>query len=242
MRKTIYVVCVDGYFPELCKLTIPNIKAYAERIGSNICLIEDRVFPDFPPTYEKLQVFKRSIENRDDYSILIDADMMISPLFDDVAKIVPLDHLGLNMRYEANALFEKDDYFERDGRNIGVVTHFLVVPKRCLDALVPLEMEAKEALGRTKRPFIIDEYCVSRNVARFGLKTTSIHPSNKTQNLIRHLDVTTKNRGSILGEAVSIVNEFKTHAKMLEIGSVEMGGIKSITPGTSPEVSSQEVS
>jgi hypothetical protein len=93
--KTVWTVVVDDYFPQLCEITLPNLAAYAKRIGADFQIITERLNPSFPPTYEKTQIWDRGIES--DWNILIDADMLISPTFWDVTEIVPEDHVGMYM-------------------------------------------------------------------------------------------------------------------------------------------------
>ena len=170
--KTVYVVRVDNYFPELCELTFPWISRYADRIGARMEVIEDRRFPEFPPTYEKLQIYERGKSN--DWNILIDADMLVGPDFPDATQITPIDRIGLFMQYDASLLFEADQYFARDGRRFGIVSNLLAVHKTCHDFWTPLDYGFQEAKNRTKRVHIVDEFCLSRNVARFGLKTAGL--------------------------------------------------------------------
>jgi hypothetical protein len=188
MKIEIFVVRVDDYLPELCAITLPRIEAYANRIGAKFTLISTRKYPEFPPTYEKLQVYELGKNN--DYNILLDADIVLADDFEDITKNVPLNGVGFWHEYRASGLFAPDQYFFRDNRNVGVATNMLVVPRACHDIFTPLEIDAEEAKKRTNRWFIIDEYCISRNLAKFGIKYTSCLTR---EDKFLHLNVTTDN-------------------------------------------------
>jgi len=183
MKKVLYTVCVDDYFPELCEITFPNLRAYADKIGAEHHIIRDRKYPGFPPTYEKLQVHELGKYN--DWNILIDADAMIHPQMWDVTEKIPKDHVGFHAGFEAHYLFKKDPYFLRDGRNRGVSANFLVSHAWCHDFWTPLEFGWDVAESRTERNHIVDEYCLSRNLAKFGLKWTGVLESYQ-QHLFQH--------------------------------------------------------
>ena len=205
--KTVWTVVVDDYFPQLCEITLPNIEAYAKRIGADFKLITERLNREYPPTYEKVQVWERGIDS--DWNILVDADMLIHPSFWDVTEIVPQDSVGMYMAFDCSSLFpiEDDPYFKRDGRKLGVASNFLVVPDSCHDFWTPLNKPAAKVLPRLKRQFIVDEYCFSRNVASYGLKTAGIARPEKQE--LMHLDVTTSgdNKEKLLREAREFVAE-----------------------------------
>lgn len=206
MVKCLYVVSVDNYFPELTQYTLRNLEAFASKINSDFSVIDERKFPEYPPTYEKLQIFELGKAN--DYNILVDADSMFHKDMEDPTLLVPPDHFGSFMQFDASLLFEPDEYFFRDGRRIGVASTFMVVPRALHDIWTPLEFSVEEARERTKRWFIIDEYCISRNVARFGLKSTGLL-GDEFQHLLKHFDVNSKtpDRDAVVEEARKFYEE-----------------------------------
>lgn len=206
MKKTVYTVCVDNYFPELTRYTLPNIAKFAARIGAGFQVIRDRKYLDFPPTYEKMQVHELGRDN--DWNILIDADCMVSPKLPDPT-LMPPEIVAFYMEFDASLLFEADEYFLRDGRKLGVSTNFVVSSRMCHDLWAPLEFSAEVAKTKTQRWFIVDEYCVSRNLARYGLKRTGTM-GEEDNSLFRHFDVTTLNidRNQIVEEAKRLSEEW----------------------------------
>jgi hypothetical protein len=206
--KAVYVVRINNYFPELCEITIPLIKNYAKKIGAEFVEITERKFPDFPPTYEKLQIYELGKNN--DWNILSDADNLIHPNAVDLTAYLKPDHVGYFSGFDANNMFEMDKYFERDGRNLGMATGWVMSSNLTHDLWTPLEFGWEEARKRTKREFIIDEYCLSRNLAKFGLKFTGLNFSKAIWDQFPHLGVEEEpDRKAIVEKAKNIVKEWK---------------------------------
>ena len=196
MNKALWIVTVDNYQPDLCQLTLPNLEAYAKRIGAEFHVIKDRAWPLVSPTYEKLQVHKLGKDY--DWNLILDADMFVDDTMSDPTTIVPDTMVASWMCYDAAVQFPCDAYFYRDARKLGVSTSFIVVPKSCHDALTPFDGDEVERAASIKRPFILDEYCVSRNVARYGLKYCGIL-SDLQNPPFRHLNSTSGHDSCING-------------------------------------------
>jgi len=189
MRKALWTVCVDHYAPSVTQYSIPILRAYAQKIGAEFNIITERKFPDWPATYEKLQIFKDGTPY--DQNILIDADFLLSPSLPDLTQRVPAGHIGYYMGFDASLLFAPDPYFLRDGRRLGVSTNFMIADRWCHDVWTPLEFNFQEAQKLTSREFILDEYCVSRNIARYGMHVTGLMETEEADRLTKHLDWTT---------------------------------------------------
>ena len=174
MKKTIHLLNVDNFFPEMWELTLPRIQAYASRIGADVQIISERKNPDFPPTYEKTQIYELGKDS--DWNILIDADVIVSPTAPDLTNLPwsRPDTVLFGSNFQASQWFAADQYFLRDGRNIGIASSMMVVPFTCHDFWTPLEFGYDVASTRTRRQHILDEYCFSRNLARYGLKFNGI--------------------------------------------------------------------
>lgn len=157
------------------------MKYYANRIGANFHIISQRKYPDYPVTYEKLQIFElgRAMEN--DWNIFVDSDALIHPETIDFTEFLNKDtvlHNGYDM---ANVRWKYDEYFKRDGRNIGSCNWFTIASDWCLDLWHPLDIPwqtavrnivptVEEKLCGITPEHLIDDYTLSRNIARFGLK------------------------------------------------------------------------
>lgn len=183
MKKTIYVVNIDDYMPDVFSITRPTIEKYASKINADLQIISERKLTKNggAVTYEKTQVYELGKDN--DWNILIDADMAISLRLPDVTNIVPPTHVGVHMSYVASKHFPCDMYFFRDDRDIAIAADFMVASKACHDIWTPLEDEPSSY--NLKRPFMLDEYCFAKNLARYGLKFAGAIPD---EGLIFHLN------------------------------------------------------
>jgi len=226
VATVIYTFVIDNYFPELCELTIPNIKRYANKIGADFVKVTERKFPTFPPTYEKIQVHELGKNN--EWNILIDADFLIHPNTPDVRTVTPKDRVGFDWSYDANTCLNvNDSYFKRDGRNLGVVTSFVVSHSIVHDFWTPLEFGFDEAKKKIKHDHIIDEYCVSRNLAKFGLKHIGLFqkfPEQRGSWLV-HLNVKEGSKEDIINKAKNLIGKWNGGRVICEcIGSYSSSG------------------
>lgn len=173
MKKILHLVNIGDFFPELFSLSFPTVQAYAERCGYEINLITERKFPEFHINYEKMQVWE---DGKDaDINLLVDADVLIHPQFPDVKDIVPPHHIAFNDNYNASSKFNLNDYFLRDGRDVGIASNFVVSYRSTHDLWRPLEITPDEGRRITfVREGDIDEYCISQNMSKYGLRYTGI--------------------------------------------------------------------
>ena len=185
MKKTLYTLNVDNYEPAICELTYPLLKRYASKIGAEFFVITERKSPTLPPVIEKLQIYDLARERGDDWVCFFDSDALVHPDMPDVTEICPFDSIMHNATDYASCRFTYDDYFRRDGRHIGSGNWFTVASRWCLDLWHPLEdLTFEEAVARIKPTFaegrahikpdhLIDDFILSRNIARYGLKAVS---------------------------------------------------------------------
>lgn len=190
MRKTLWTLNIGNYAPELCDLTYPLLLAYARKMGADFQIINARLFPEMPVTYEKLQIFYLGRGN--DWNVYVDSDAMVFPDMFDVTERIPKDTVAHYGRDFADNRFRADAYFRRDGRNIGACNWFAAASDWCMDLWHPLRSidNFDGTLGNAPlqnvlsqiRPIVIerqadidashliDDYVLSRNIARYGLK------------------------------------------------------------------------
>ena len=210
-RTCIYVVRVNDYWPELCNLTIPNLRRYARKIGADFVEITERKYPDFPPTYEKVQVHDLGWQN--EWNILIDADFLLHPLTPDFRLALPPRVVGFDYGYAASSFLDtRSKYFLRYGQDRGIATGLVVTNNVTHDLWTPLEFGWEEARKRTKREFIIDEYCLSRNLARLGLPYVGLFQEMPDlRKCLVHLGTEEKSkeeRQAVLDRALSLLREW----------------------------------
>jgi hypothetical protein len=192
-RKTVYTLNVaskeagfpNGYDPRITAITYPLMQRYAERIGAEFVVIGTRKKPDWPCCIEKLQIYDLARERGDDWSLFFDSDTLIHPECIDFTCMLPRDTAAHNGIDFANIRSDYDEYFLRDGRNIGCCNWLAIASSWCRDLWHPPTLTLDETLARihptveeqrcgiTKR-HLVDDFTLSRNVARFGLKMTTL--------------------------------------------------------------------
>lgn len=183
MKKTLYTLNIGNYAPEMMKLTMPLMQRYASKIGADFQVITKRQFPDFPIPYEKFQISKLCKENNDEWSYFFDADTLIHPDFWDPTEVISKDITVSNGTDFVPIRFKTDNYFRRDGRMIGKGNWLGIASDWCnQDYFSPLhDLTPKEATQRItptiselmtviEPQHLIDDFTVSRNISRFGLK------------------------------------------------------------------------
>ena len=156
-------------------VTGPMIKRYADRIGADFNIITERKYPEWNILYEKLQVHKFGLGY--DWNMLLDVDIMVHPRFPDFTTMCHPYHVGFNDNFHASEFFdtERNIYFMRDGRNVGIATNAVITCKHTHDLWRPLDYTASEAKSfLLHKKSHVDEFALSENLARFGLKYNGI--------------------------------------------------------------------
>jgi len=170
--KCVHVLATKDYAPELCAITIPTIQAYAERIGADFNLIHERRFPDFPINYERLQIYEAGKDY--EWNFNIDADMVLGRELPDISLGAPKENVRIVMHFNLSEYFniENNIFFARDGRGAGIVDAFLMTSHWTHDLWRPLPgtLQDYEHIFKEKNPRRISEYCISQNLAKYGLK------------------------------------------------------------------------
>jgi len=184
-KKTVYTLNVNNYAPEIRAITWPLLRRYADKIGAGFFPITERHFPDQNVVSEKLQIYTLAKERGDDWICYFDSDCLIHPDMMDFTEVLPRDTVLCNGTDYAACRFEYDDYFRRDGRHIATCGWLTVASSWCLDAWKPLDdLSYEDAVKRIKptarevqagipADHLIDDFIVSRNVAKYGLKHTT---------------------------------------------------------------------
>lgn len=183
--KNLFVVCVDNYQPDLCVWTIPTLKNYADKIGAKFNLITERKFPDWPPSYEKMQVHE--LGKHAHWNILVDADFLLHPDLPDFTTMLDPTAIGVHYGFAANQYFKPNKYFIRDGRNQGLAGNFIMTSSLTHDLWTPLEISKEDALSQFKNPMQVDEFTLSRNLAKFGLKFSGVEFNKQIAEMMIHV-------------------------------------------------------
>lgn len=190
LKKTIFTLNINNYCPEITAITYPLLRYWAAKIGADFHIIKDRKFPNWPVTYEKLQIYQLGREMGNDWNIYVDSDAIIHPETLDWTQYMKKDTVAHNGRDFANIRWRYNDYMRRDGRDWGSCNWFTIASDWCLDIWRPLDVPFEEAVenifptadernGTTTRDHLIDDYTLSNNIARFGIKAITIQQLQK---------------------------------------------------------------
>jgi hypothetical protein len=187
LKKTIFTLNIDNYAPEITDVTYPLIDYYAMKIGADRFTITERKFPDWPPVYEKLQIYELGQQMGNDWNIYIDSDALVHPETIDFTQYLTKDTVAHNGVDMAAVRWRYDKYFLRDGRNIGSCNWLTMGSDQCIDLWKPIDdLTLEEALGNIfptveeaatviTPEHLIDDYTLSRNIAKYGLKCTTVN-------------------------------------------------------------------
>lgn len=184
MKKVVYTLNIDNaYAPGITALTYPLIQRWASKICADFQVITKRKFPNTPVVYEKLQIYELGKHN--DWNIYVDSDTIVHPDMFDITEHLYKDtvfHHGNDM---AGNRWRYDNYFRRDGRHIGSCNWLTIASDWCIDLWHPLDDITIEQAVANIYPtqnelntvitseHLIDDYTLSRNIAKYGLKFTS---------------------------------------------------------------------
>jgi hypothetical protein len=188
IKKTIFTLNIDNYEEKITELTYPLLKRYAKKIDADFYIISERKFPDYPPVYEKLQIYELAQEMENDWNIYIDSDALVHPDFFDITNHLQKDTVAHNGVDMAGNRWKYDRFFRRDGRHLSSCNWFSIASDWCIDLWKPLDdLTLEEAIenitpivsevvsGLIPAGHLIDDYVLSRNIAKFGLKFTTIN-------------------------------------------------------------------
>jgi hypothetical protein len=192
MKKLLVTLDID-YTKKITDITYPYMKSYADKIGADFKIIKERKFPNQPVNIEKFQLYQLSEDY--DWTIFIDADALINPNCPDMTEIYEKDVVIFNGYDLYPTRFKANNYTRRDKRNISACTWFSVFSdwtrhlwkpyknsKEYVDQIDLLWLEKNFGYSAEH---ILDDYLVSRNIAKYGLKVKTIQNDflNDCQNI-----------------------------------------------------------
>jgi hypothetical protein len=191
MKKTIYTLNLHPEkYADITAITYPLLKHYAKKIGAEFVEITDRKFPEWPPTFEKLQVYELGKAAKNDWNIFFDADAMIHPDTADYTALLSRDTCAHNGADMAAFRFKYDKFYLRDGRNIGSATWLCIASDWTIEMfeppkdITPAEVEkmifptTNELKNGVEPIRLVEDFIVGRNIAKYGLKFTTLKELN----------------------------------------------------------------
>lgn len=200
MNIIIHVLNIN-YFPELFELTYLTIERYSKKIGAKLNIISDRRFPDYPILAEKLQIYQTGADA--DWNLLLDADILVHPNAINPFTYFDPRFVGIKDDYKASTQLRPDIYFVRDGRDLGI-SGCLVATSRLTHDLwefPPPDLTREEILDNILQDRkIVDEYIISRNLAKYGLKYKELFPISRYNDMY-HLGAFEQDKNKMLDKA-----------------------------------------
>ena len=192
MKKTLFTLNLDPEpYREITDLTYPLLKHYAKKIGAEFVEITERKFPQWPPTFEKLQIYKLGQEMENDWNIFFDADSLVHPDTPDYTCHLKKDTVAHNGSDMASLRFVYDRFYMRDGRNIGSATWLCIASDWCIELFEPPTDITPDEVSRMIYPTVnelkngvepirlVEDFIMGRNIAKYGLKFTTIKELSK---------------------------------------------------------------
>jgi hypothetical protein len=181
-KRSMFVLATPDYQPELCEITFPYLKRYADKIKADLYRIEKRRFPDFPITYERTQIHE--LGQGSEWVFCIDPDILIHPDTTDFTTWFPKDHVGNWYFFDVRQHFDVTEAspFAKDGRYYGIVDCLVVSSHLTHDLWKPLPgpFSAYEPIIKDKQVLErISEYAISENLAREGYKIRGVVDNGK---------------------------------------------------------------
>lgn len=191
MKKALFVLNVNDYSPRITAITYPFLRLYAEKIGADFVEIKERKFPTWPVVCEKMQIYELARVGGYEWNIYFDSDCLLHPEAPDWTEHLPRDTVAQNGHDFSSIRHAHDEYFWRDGRNIGTCGWLTIASSWCLDLWHPCDDLTPEEVTRRcyltvneansgvmDRSHLADDFIMSRNVARYGLKYTTLRELN----------------------------------------------------------------
>lgn len=185
MRKQIVTMLIGDFIPDVCKITMPTIEHFAAKIGAEYKVITEPKFNLPSITYEKFQLYELS--RGYDWTWFYDADTLINPDCPDWTEAVTKDIVLFNgLDFSLNRM-RATDYNRRSKCLRGACTWNVAFSDWCRDLWHPLDeltwdeamtqispMRSENQSGTCPKEHLIDDYLVGQNLARYGLKVTTI--------------------------------------------------------------------
>lgn len=186
MKKQVVTLNINNYQPKITEITYPSIQLWADKIGAEFKIIDKPVFNMPSPTYEKFQLYEMS--KGYDWTMFIDSDALIHPDCPDWTECITKEVVLFNGLDMCLNRFRASNYTRRSKLLMGACTWNVIFSDWCRDIWHPMdEITWDEAManitptlmenasGVCRKEHLIDDYLVTQNIARYGLKVQTIN-------------------------------------------------------------------
>lgn len=181
MKKLLVTLDIN-YNKDITNITYPHMQFYADKIDADFKVITERKFKYQPVNIEKFQLYEMSESY--DWTIFVDADALIHPNCPDMGELYGKEYV-IMYGYDFYPIrFKSNNYSRRDKRNIAASTWFTVFsdwnrhlwkpyknPKEYVNQITLTNIEKN--FGYLPE-HILDDYLVSINIAKYGLKVKTV--------------------------------------------------------------------
>jgi len=181
MKKLLVTLDIN-YDERIKKITFPYMEKYADRIGADFKPITKRKFLNDPVNIEKFQIYEMS--EGYDWTFFVDADAIIHPNCPDLTEFFDKSNVLFYGCDLYPIRFKPNNYSRRDGRNLGACTWFTMFSDMTRHLWKPYEnpLDFVDEISLTfieknfgyDNKHVLDDYLVSRNIAKYGLKVKTV--------------------------------------------------------------------
>ena len=189
MKKLVVTLDIGAYLPEITRYTFPMMRTWAAKIGAEFLILTERKLTKpgdgKPLNFEKFQL--QQVVPNYDWTYFLDSDAFVHPDTPDWVEMVHDKSVVLFSGTDPRTTrFRATNYTRRARCHIGACTWNVICsdwtgadlwqpPEHYDEAvanIVPIWNEVKT--GHCPHAHLIDDYQLSENIARFGLKTTTM--------------------------------------------------------------------
>lgn len=221
MTKKLVVTLDIAYEPRITEITFPYMKQYAHNIGADFHVIRTRKHKQHPVSLEKMQL--HSVSKSYDWTIFLDADLLINPECFDLTETVDADTILVPEHLDPSDQFKHKNILEKYTLCWHCPLFLSVFSKECRCAFEwpevdPLELakyinpksaghvhyeNCKESA--TTSDWFLDEFVYNLNIAKYKIATASVKESFSEYNIAAHIAAPVKQKIEFLQNAEKIL-------------------------------------
>ena len=189
MRKLLVTLNIGDYLTEITRYTFPMMETWAKKIGAEFLILDQRKLTvegdGKPVNYEKFQL--HDLVNQYDWTYFLDSDAFVHPDTLDWVEIVGDKSVVLFSGTDPRTTrFRATNYTRRARCHVGACTWNVICsdwtgadlwqpPEDYAAAvanIVPIWAECRT--GHCPHAHLIDDYQLSENIARYGLRVDTM--------------------------------------------------------------------
>ena len=186
MTTCIHFISIPDCELPFASISLPMVRAYAQRIGASLNIISQRKFPDFPVQYELVQIYEAGASH--DWNMHLGAGVLIGDTLPDPSSYISSDHIATTITFSAQVEFytHGNIYFERNERDLGVSDTIFLAHNLNHEVWEPLggPFSSYSHIVKDSRQDKFGSYVISHNMAKYGIKLSGIFPPHSQFDVI----------------------------------------------------------